>query len=63
MYSPQYPHEAEVTFPPLTALEVMQRRVKDDVVVWELRPFISSEGMTVRHQYFSNISLLPPHQS
>ena len=34
---PQYPHEEEVTFKPLTALEVARSRVEGSVVVVSLR--------------------------
>ena len=59
----QYPHEAEVTFPPLTALEVMGKRIKEDVVVIELRPFVSSEGMNVRRRETRTLPCPSPRAS
>ena len=43
----QYPHEAEVTFAPLTGLEVLRTRVEGSVIVITLRPNINLNALTL----------------
>ena len=43
----QYPSEAEILMPPVTALQVLSHRVEQDVVVVVLRPTIPSIGICV----------------
>jgi len=43
----QYPFEQQVLFAPLTALEVVQRRIEDDIIVIEIQPTVNQCSSTI----------------
>ena len=43
----QYPFEQEILFAPLTALEVCDRRIEDQVVVVSVRPTVNQSAQTI----------------
>ena len=43
----QYPFEAEILFAPLTALEVLDRRIEENVMVLEVRPTVNQGSKTI----------------
>eukprot|EP00808_Paulinella_micropora_P005493 g9109.t1 len=43
----QYPHEREICFPPLCALEVTGTRVEDQVLVAAMRPNVNMKALTI----------------
>ena len=43
----QYPHEAEVLFPPLTGLEFLKFRVEDGLLIVTVRPSVNLHSLTI----------------
>jgi hypothetical protein len=43
----QYPHEAEVLFPPLTGLEFLKFRVEDRLLIVTVRPSVNLHSLTI----------------
>ena len=43
----QYPAEKEILFPPLTALQVVSRRVHDKALILEVRPTCNTHSLTI----------------